>query len=114
MNMNYSSSIDWQINCGVRQEMVRRRVDLANIQISSVRGIVQISGDLKFADYTIEKMDVMEVFNRMRTLDRCLRGIGMVRDVQWRFQNWLKTGSHWSPARTRRATQIKVEAPAAD
>jgi len=96
--VEYTKQVDWQINSAALQELVKRGVDVKRLQITSTRGILEIRGTLAFGAATIEDLDVMLVFNKLRIIDRTMRGIPYLRDIQWKLLNWKKVGQNWHPA----------------
>ena len=95
--VEYSPRIDWQINNTVTHELVKKKINMNKIRVSTTKGVVEISGELSFENRDVEEMEVMDVFNRMKIIDRVIRAVAYVRDLQWRLNNWTKVGVRWVP-----------------
>ncbi|MBL4888747.1 MAG: hypothetical protein JKX97_01845 [Candidatus Lindowbacteria bacterium] len=82
---------DRLINIRAEQALVRRGVDTSKLTVSSSKGNVTISGELKARSkrYEITKG------SDMKQIDMSLRRVPNLKAVTWVLQNWKKSGSTW-------------------
>ena len=96
--MEYSARIDWQINNNVKQELTKRWIDISKLRISTTKGVVEIKGAISFTGQAGGDTELSTIMNKLKNIDRAIRGINYVRDIHWKLDNWKKIGSRWVPS----------------
>jgi len=94
---------DWDINIAVRQELVKRWVDLRRVLFNTIGGIVHIKGVIVFTKTKGgEEKIVASIEERLETekkrlsdLERRLKKIKGVKGVVFNLTDWVKAGTEW-------------------
>ncbi|HCJ66808.1 MAG TPA: hypothetical protein DHV62_05635 [Elusimicrobia bacterium] len=94
--MEYTRKIDWQINHGVKTELVKRCIDVSKVCISTTKGNVEIKGQMQFTGQGVNIYDSpTTIASMLRKLELAIRAISYVRGVKFQFDSWKRMGSHW-------------------
>jgi len=97
------------INAGVRRVLTTQWVDITKVSVSSVSGIVYLTGHL--VRMTASHSEFSE--GGLRELDSRVRKVPGVRDVKYRFDNWeRKLTALWVPIYPESAPATAPDAPA--
>ncbi|MBI3292820.1 MAG: hypothetical protein HYZ73_08455 [Elusimicrobia bacterium] len=91
----YSRRDDWQVNQQVKIELTKRGVDVSSVTISTIKGIVDIQGDLRMTSKLNQDVEPLWLAHFLKQLDLVLRGIYRVRDVRWQIEGWRRQGFRW-------------------
>lgn len=94
---------DWDINVSVRQELVKRFVDLRRIHFSTVSGIVYLKGSLIFTKIKGEEEKVVATIEerlnaekkRLSSLEKGIKKIKGVKGIIFSLEGWTKCGNEW-------------------
>jgi len=93
-------SQDFRINAQVRQLLVRRNVDLTKVEHGTTNGVIYIRGSLQ-SNYTgvhgLESDDDarLDQLRLIHIIERALRKITGVRDVVFKLDRLIKSGTKW-------------------
>lgn len=94
---------DWDINVSVRQELVKRFVDLRRVQFATIGGVVHLKGSIVFTKIkdgeekivaTIEERIEAEK-RRLSELEKRIKKIKGVKGVIFNLEDWVKFGNEW-------------------
>ncbi len=77
----------------VKNELVKRWVDLVRLEVHVSRGQVELRGKLVFEGFG--HMSDSEMQTRLIILDPAVRAVQGVVGVQWRLKDWTKQGTRW-------------------
>jgi len=91
---------DFVIQSEIRRILVRTNVDYSKINFGTVKGIVYIQGAFKISRYyTDGTSDSVQEFTRktLVSLEKKIRTIPGVSDVNFQFRNWKKEKGRWIP-----------------
>ena len=91
----YAAKLDWEINRKVKNELVKRGLNLSKIKISSTRGIVELRGELEFLTAQSKTISPEQVQLLLHQLDLSIRAIPGVKMIKWKIKNWQKMGTRW-------------------
>ena len=93
--MEYDRRIDWQINNNIKIELVKRWINVQKLSISSMKGNVEIKGEIEFTGKLAQDRDRTAVLNFLKMTDLALKGISNVRNVKWDITGWQRVGNRW-------------------
>jgi hypothetical protein len=91
---------DFVIQSTIRRTLVRSNIDYSKINFGTVKGIVYIQGAFEISRfYTDGTSDSIQEFMRktLVSLEKKIRTIPGVIDVNFRFLNWKKERGQWIP-----------------
>jgi hypothetical protein len=91
---------DFVIQSTIRRILVRSSVDYSNITFGTVRGIVYIKGVFDIGGYYKkgEAESVQEfTMKTLISLEKKVRSIPGVIDVNFQLSNWKKEKGQWTP-----------------
>jgi hypothetical protein len=95
---------DFVIQSNVRQILIRSNIDYSRITFGTVKGVVYVRGIFKptlhhtdggiegAADFTVKSL---------QSLEKKLKGIPGVIDIEFELTNWKKAGGQWTPQKTQ-------------
>lgn len=94
---------DWDINVCVRQELVKRFVDLRRIRFSTISGIVYLKGSIVFTKIKDEPEPIVATIEerinaerkRLADLEKRIKKIKGVKGVVFNLEEWVKVGNEW-------------------
>lgn len=84
---------DWEINCMVRAHLVKWWINIKKIDIRTIGGVVYVKGSLSFR--TRVKLKEHERPQAVGEIEKEIKRMPGVKDVQMRFVNWIKMGDEW-------------------
>ncbi|HAM39234.1 MAG: hypothetical protein A2474_08215 [Elusimicrobia bacterium RIFOXYC2_FULL_34_12] len=93
--VDFSRKMDWQINNNVKVELVKRWINVQKLSISSIKGNVEIKGEIEFTGKLAQDKDRTAILNFLKMTDLALRGISNVRSVKWNITGWQRVGNRW-------------------
>ncbi|OGS46120.1 MAG: hypothetical protein A2539_03260 [Elusimicrobia bacterium RIFOXYD2_FULL_34_15] len=93
--VEFSRKMDWQINNNVKVELVKRWINVQKLSISSMKGNVEIKGEIEFTGKLAQDRDRTAVLNFLKMTDLALKGISNVRNVKWDITGWQRVGNRW-------------------
>ncbi len=94
---------DWDINVSVRQELVKKFVDLRRINFNTIGGVVYLKGSVVFLKtkdsseklvVSIEERIEAEK-RRLSDLEKKIKRIKGVKGVVFNLEDWVRFGSEW-------------------
>lgn len=94
---------DWNINVSVRQELVKKFVDLRRVQFATTAGIVHLKGSIVFTKIkdgeektvaTIEERIEAEK-KRLSDVEKRIKKVKGVKGVVFNLEEWVKFGNEW-------------------
>lgn len=92
---------DWDINVAVRQELVKRFVDLRRVHFTTIGGVVYLKGSIVFRKVKEEEIvaTIEERINvekrRLSELERRIKKIKGVKGIIFDLEEWTKFGNEW-------------------
>lgn len=94
---------DWDINVSVRQELVKRFVDLRRVHFTTIGGIVYLKGSIVFRKVKDESYEIVATIEeraniekkRLSDLERRIKKIKGVKGVIFNLEEWVKFGNEW-------------------
>jgi hypothetical protein len=91
---------DFVIQSNVRQVLIRSNIDYSRITFGTVKGVVYLRGVFKstlhHTDGTIEGAVGFAIKN-LQSLEKKIKGIPGVVDIEFELSNWKKAGGQWTP-----------------
>ena len=95
---------DFVIQSNVRQILIRSNIDYSRITFGTVKGVVYLRGIFKSAfhhtDGNIEGAANFAV-KSLESLERKIKSIPGVIDIEFELTNWKKAGGQWIPKKTQ-------------
>lgn len=82
---------DRHINIRVEQVLVRRGINTQRLTVSTHRANVIITGTLEGRS----KKEEIKTAADMKALEKTIRRVPNVRDVQWHLANWHREEGNW-------------------
>ncbi|MEW6102738.1 MAG: hypothetical protein AB1630_02780 [bacterium] len=94
---------DWDINVSVRQELVKRFVDLRRIKFNTIASVVHLKGSVVFVKTKDSSEKIVASIEerleaekrRLIDLEKRIRKIKGVKAVIFDLEDWVKFGSEW-------------------
>jgi len=94
---------DWDINVSVRQELVKRFVDLRRVNFNTIGGIVYVKGVVVFtktkdsSEKIVASIEERIEAERKRLIDleKRIKKIKGVKGVVFNLEDWVKFGNEW-------------------
>ena len=91
---------DFVIQSNVRQILIRSNIDYSRITFGTVKGVVYLRGIFKptlhHKDASIEGAADFTV-KSLQSLEKKIKGIPGVIDIEFELTNWTKAGGQWIP-----------------
>ena len=91
---------DFVIQSNVRQILIRSNIDYSRITFGTVKGVVYLRGIFKSAfhhtDGSIESAADFAI-KSLQSLEKKIKGIPGVIDIEFELTNWTKAGGQWIP-----------------
>ncbi|HVP80938.1 MAG TPA: hypothetical protein VMV04_23870 [Thermodesulfobacteriota bacterium] len=94
---------DFVIQSNVRQILIRSNIDYSRITFGTVKGVVYVRGAFKSTfHHTDGKMGSTEnpTGKSLQSLEKKIKGIPGVIDIEFELTNWTKEGGQWIPRKT--------------
>jgi hypothetical protein len=91
---------DFVIQSEIRRILVRSNVDYSRISFGTVKGVVYIRGVFEMArSYVDGSSESIQEFTQksLYSLEKKVRGISGVSDVNFQIVNWKKEKGQWIP-----------------
>lgn len=97
---------DFIIQSNVRQILIRSNIDYSRITFGTVKGVVYLRGVFKSeslhgdggaegaANFTVKSLE---------SLEKKIKGIPGVIDIEFELTNWIKAGGQWTPKKKQEA-----------
>ncbi|MEW6481656.1 MAG: hypothetical protein AB1397_01410 [bacterium] len=94
---------DWDINVSVRQELVKRFVDLRRIKFNTIASVVYLKGSIVFIKTKDSSEKVVASIEerieaekrRLADLEKRIKKIKGVKGVIFDLEDWVKFGNEW-------------------
>lgn len=94
---------DWDINVSVRQELVKKFVDLRRIHFTAIGGIVHLKGSVIFTRIKDEPEKIVATIEerisaekkRLSGLEKRIKKIKGVKAIVFDLEDWTKFGNEW-------------------
>ncbi|MEW6679430.1 MAG: hypothetical protein AB1297_00190 [bacterium] len=94
---------DWDINVSVRQELVKRFVDLRRIKFNTIASVVYLKGSVVFIKTKDSSEKVVASIEerieaekrRLADLEKRIKKIKGVKGVIFDLEDWVKFGNEW-------------------
>jgi hypothetical protein len=94
---------DFVIQSNVRQILIRSNIDYSRITFGTVKGVVYLRGIFRpphhHTDGSIESAADFTI-KSLQSLEKKIKGIPGVIDIEFELANWTKTGGQWIPKKT--------------
>ena len=91
---------DFVIQSTIRRILVRSNIDYSKLTFGTVRGIVYLQGNFEvsrfYADGSAESAKEFTM-KTLVSLEKKIKGISGVTDVNFQFINWKKEKGQWIP-----------------
>jgi hypothetical protein len=91
---------DFVIQSNVRQVLIRSNIDYSRITFGTVKGVVYLRGVFKSAfHHTDGRIEGAADFaiKSLESLEKKIKRIPGVIDIEFELTNWRKTGGQWTP-----------------
>jgi hypothetical protein len=96
---------DFVIQSNIRRMFIRTSVDSSKIDFGTVKGVVYIRGIFQISNPPADGDEAKTVDLTIRTLyslEKKVKSIPGVIDVNFQFFNWRKEKGHWVPLEVRK------------
>jgi len=91
---------DFVIQSTIRRILVRSNIDYSKLTFGTVRGIVYLQGTFEVSRYYVDgSAESMKDFlmKTLASLEKKIRSVPGVTDVNFQFLNWKKEKGQWIP-----------------
>jgi hypothetical protein len=94
---------DFVIQSNVRQILIRSSIDYSRITFGTVKGVVYLREVFKSARFPTDGSGegaANFAVKSLESLEKKIKGIPGVVDIEFELTNWKKEGGQWAPKKT--------------
>jgi len=95
---------DFVIQSNVRQILIRSNIDYSKITFGTVKGVVYLRGIFKSAFHHTDgnvKGAANIAIKSLESLEKKIKSIPGVIDIEFELTNWKKAGGQWIPKKAQ-------------